>query len=383
MNSLKEEKDQQNQKYNAILCKSCQHCVTQEKNRVIHRDLKLGNLFLSDKMEIKLGDFGLAAKLEFDGELKRTICGTPNYIAPEILDGKVGHSYEVDVWSLGVIIYTLLIGKPPYETPDVKTTYKKIKMNNYSFPDHVPISESARNLITKILNLAPSKRPTVEEIIHHQFLNNGGTIPKLLPLSTLACPPSASYQKQYQNDDVRGQQSNRLIESQQFHQQDKTQQSNNFATQSNFHKDNMQIGYGNRPTTTQTSGFKGGQSMKNVPQAHQNNQQAAYQTTTSLSNKLKQQQQGKSEVWVRKWVDYSSKYGLGYLLSNGSTGVFFNDSTKIILHPKATYFEYMERKQNDKQDIISQHTFSDYPKELKKKSDTTPTFQELFRRRQI
>jgi polo-like kinase 1 len=73
--------------------------------------LKLGNLFVGDKMEIKLGDFGLATKLEFDTEKKRTICGTPNYIAPEILDGRIGHSYEVDVWSLGVIIYTLLIGK--------------------------------------------------------------------------------------------------------------------------------------------------------------------------------------------------------------------------------------------------------------------------------
>ena len=66
--------------------------------------LKLGNLFLSEKMEIKVGDLGLATKLEFDGEKKRTICGTPNYIAPEILDGKCGHSYEVDVWSVGVIM---------------------------------------------------------------------------------------------------------------------------------------------------------------------------------------------------------------------------------------------------------------------------------------
>lgn len=97
--------------------------------KVIHRDLKLGNLFLNDKLEVKLGDFGLATKLEFDGEKKRTICGTPNYIAPEILEGKNGHSYEVDCWSLGVIIYTLLIGKPPFETNDVKSTYKKIRMN--------------------------------------------------------------------------------------------------------------------------------------------------------------------------------------------------------------------------------------------------------------
>jgi len=88
-------------------------------------------------MEIKLGDFGLATRLEFDEEKKRTICGTPNYIAPEILDDKIGHSYPVDIWSLGVIIYTLLIGKPPFETADVKTTYKKIRANTYSFPDSV------------------------------------------------------------------------------------------------------------------------------------------------------------------------------------------------------------------------------------------------------
>ena len=57
-------------------------------HRVIHGDLKLGNLFLNDRMEVKIGDFGLATKLEFDGERKRTICGTPNYIAPEVLEGK-------------------------------------------------------------------------------------------------------------------------------------------------------------------------------------------------------------------------------------------------------------------------------------------------------
>ncbi len=122
-------------------------------------------------MELKFGDFGLATKLEFEGEKKRTICGTPNYIAPEILDGKTGHSYEVDIWSLGVIIYTLLIGKPPFETPDVKTTYKKIRMNSYSFPEHVVISEQAKNLITKILNLDPSRRPLLEEILSHPFMN--------------------------------------------------------------------------------------------------------------------------------------------------------------------------------------------------------------------
>ena len=98
-------------------------------HRVIHRDLKLGNLFLTDKMELKLADFGLATKLEFEGDRKRTICGTPNYIAPEILNGKEGHSYELDIWSIGVILYTLLIGKPPFETSDVISTYQRLKSN--------------------------------------------------------------------------------------------------------------------------------------------------------------------------------------------------------------------------------------------------------------
>ena len=144
-------------------------------------------------MEVKIGDFGLATKLEFDGERKRTICGTPNYIAPEVLEGKQGHSYEVDIWSLGVIIYTLIIGKPPFETNDVKTTYKRIRMNNYTFPENVTITDQARDLIQRILNNDPSRRPTVDEILMHPWLCGEGTIPKLLPPSTLACAPSATY----------------------------------------------------------------------------------------------------------------------------------------------------------------------------------------------
>jgi polo-like kinase 1 len=123
-------------------------------------------------MELKIGDLGLPTKLEFYGGKKRAICEKPNYIvklwilmiikAPEILDGETGHSYKVDVWSLVVIIYSLLIGKSPFENSDVMTTYKKIRMNGYSFPEHVMISEACKNLITKILVLDSSKSPNLE-----------------------------------------------------------------------------------------------------------------------------------------------------------------------------------------------------------------------------
>src|SRR3984885_4109947 len=137
-------------------------------------------------MEVKIGDFGLATKLEFDGERKRTICGTPNYIAPEVLEGKQGHSYEVDIWSLGVIIYTLIIGKPPFETTDVKATYKKIKTCSYSFPEGITISDAAKVLIKDILVADPLKRPTLQQLLSEYEFFGLGEIPKTLPSSTLA-----------------------------------------------------------------------------------------------------------------------------------------------------------------------------------------------------
>ena len=73
--------------------------------RIIHRDLKLGNLLISKEMELKICDFGLACQLETYDERRRTVCGTPNYIAPEVLNNNYGHSFEVDVWALGIIIY--------------------------------------------------------------------------------------------------------------------------------------------------------------------------------------------------------------------------------------------------------------------------------------
>jgi polo-like kinase 1 len=362
-------------------------------HRVIHRDLKLGNLFLTDKMELKVGDFGLATKLEFEGERKRTVCGTPNYIAPEILDGKSGHSYEVDIWSLGVICYTLIIGKPPFETQDVKTTYKRIKMNAYSFPEGAIISDSAKSLISEILNTDPLKRPSLDQIIASDFFNQGTCIPKLLPTSTLACTPSLSYIRQFMpeagaNGIVQKVVSSSLRvptnESNNFNKNILSERNkfgnnlipNNQGSISNTNGENLtnQINPGSRPLTTSTNNTNNLITKGRIDSISSNNLRDSNKNfnlnPTSRNDDKKDNISGNlqgPDTWVKKWVDYSSKYGLGYLLSNGFTGVFFNDSSKIILDPKGNNFNYIERRMTDKQEIIASHTLSEYPKDLQKK----------------
>ena len=141
-------------------------------------------------MQIKVGDFGLATKLTHPEERKKTMCGTPNYIAPEILEGKDGHSFEVDIWSTGVILYTLLVGKPPYESKDVKSTYKRILSNSYTYPDDIYVGEQSKNLIRGILQLAPEKRLTLDNIFSHGFFN--AFTPLSIPSSALREAPSLS-----------------------------------------------------------------------------------------------------------------------------------------------------------------------------------------------
>ncbi len=84
----------------------------------------------------------------------------------------------------------MIIGKPPFETPEVKLTYEKIRKGVYSFPEQISISDNVKNLITKIFNLDPSKRPNLDEIYDHPFLNSGFGMTKKMHISTLAMAPN-------------------------------------------------------------------------------------------------------------------------------------------------------------------------------------------------
>jgi len=552
------------------------------RRRVIHRDLKLGNLFLDANMHLKVGDFGLAAQLEHDGERKRTICGTPNYIAPEILEGKHGHSYEVDTWSLGVILYTMLVGRPPFETSDVKTTYRRIRYNQYSFPENVHLSDHSKQLVSCILRTDPRSRPSLDDILAASWFQQS-RMPPPMPVTVgvmcAASPRNVTGRSSARSDTPeRGMADFARIDSPapRFPLRDRSPSS--FAAQG------MQIPrpqtatpsvvpskttvpsqpqgtltptrsinstctsarpplaqYGNeenvmpnaaderspvlpsapppipapvgvmcaasprtgtagsaersdtpergaadfaridspaprfplrdrspgsfagsgmqmpRPqtatpsvvpskTTVQAQGTltptrsisstctsarpplaQCGNDENLVPNAaddrspvlpsarvHTRPQSSTphlisrkqplpppVQTMSSTPN-LGSSRQGQSsglasfaatsardemtappaalpsedavglpdvlpELWVTKWVDYSSKYGVGYILSDGSIGVYFNDSTKIILVADGSHFDYITRRTLERPETHTTHTFEDYPDDLKKK----------------
>jgi polo-like kinase 1 len=105
-----------------------------------------------------------------------------------LFDTANGHSFEVDVWSVGVILYTLLIGKPPFQTKDVKTIYRRIRENQYEFPPDKEISTSAQELIMSILNSDPRLRPTLQEILQHPWFQEG-IFPSQIPSSAMDTPP--------------------------------------------------------------------------------------------------------------------------------------------------------------------------------------------------
>lgn len=155
---------------------------------VVHRDLKLANIFLDSEMNIKIGDFGLAALILSESDRKKSVCGTPNYIAPEILlESNQGHSYEVDVWSIGIIMYIMLIGNPPFQSKTIELTYQRITKSDYKIPLKANVSREAQHLIKVLLTPDPNARPSVSNILKHPFFV--GSFPEALDSSIMAKVP--------------------------------------------------------------------------------------------------------------------------------------------------------------------------------------------------
>ena len=146
------------------------------KPPIIHRDIKPENLLLNEGGRILLADYGWS-NFNMEGDVRKTFCGTPEYIAPEMLMKK-GHDTRVDIWSIGILMFELLSGYSPFVAKSNQELYQNIKRLKIQWPTDMP--PLAKNLISKILKLNPLDRPTFEEILDHQWFRQTKMIKPLL-----------------------------------------------------------------------------------------------------------------------------------------------------------------------------------------------------------
>ncbi|KAM6965299.1 serine/threonine-protein kinase PLK2b [Aplochiton taeniatus] len=352
------------------------------EQEILHRDLKLGNFFVSETMELKVGDFGLAAKLESEGNRRKTICGTPNYLSPEVLN-KQGHGCESDVWALGCVMYTLLLGKPPFETTNLKETYKCIREAHYTLPSS--LSPQARQLISSLLAKTPEDRIQLDHILRQDFFTQGFS-PERLPSSCchsapdfhVSSPAKSFFKKAAaalfggKRDKVKYYETlNKLTKEEEEiyklqHDLKRTvisQQQNNQLTEDGMPLSPatmrpVALATENQPPTARDTirlivrGSLGSCSSSSECLEDSTTGSVAESVASVFRGCLENMPQAEdipagsgctNLQWVTKWVDYSNKYGFGYQLSDYTVGVLFNNGTHMSLLPdKKTIHYYAE-----------------------------------------
>ncbi|CEP16344.1 hypothetical protein [Parasitella parasitica] len=147
--------------------------------QIVHRDMKPENLLFQtagDDANLMITDFGLSKILKAQDDILTTACGTPGYVAPEVLL-QTGHNKPVDLWSVGVILFTLLSGYTPFWGEDQASLFESIMSGQYEFDEEYwsDISASAKNLIDKLLTFDPNERITAEEALLHPWITGTGS----------------------------------------------------------------------------------------------------------------------------------------------------------------------------------------------------------------
>ena len=134
---------------------------------VLHRDVKLDNVLLDTEKGVKLCDFGVS-KIVKKKQFVKEQCGTPAYIAPEIIANEGYSGFASDIWSLGVVLYAMIQGTVPYKARNMKDLLSLIKKEKFTYPNQ--ISNAAKDLINRMLVIEPTKRLTIPEILNHNWV---------------------------------------------------------------------------------------------------------------------------------------------------------------------------------------------------------------------
>ncbi|KEG06137.1 serine/threonine protein kinase [Trypanosoma grayi] len=144
----------------------CCHCCG-----IAHRDLKPENLLLDSNGTLKISDFGLSnlhrTTVGGPGTMLQTVCGTPNYVAPEVLKERGYNGALADIWSCGVVLYVMMAGYLPFDDENINALFTKIERGEYRIPRH--FSPGACDIISKMLTVDPNRRITMEQILHHPW----------------------------------------------------------------------------------------------------------------------------------------------------------------------------------------------------------------------
>ncbi|XP_016368132.1 MAP/microtubule affinity-regulating kinase 3-like isoform X3 [Sinocyclocheilus rhinocerous] len=171
-----------------------QYC---HQKHIVHRDLKAENLLLDADMNIKIADFGFSNEFMVGNKLD-TFCGSPPYAAPELFQGKKYDGPEVDVWSLGVILYTLVSGSLPFDGQNLKELRERVLRGKYRIPFYM--STDCESLLKRFLVLNPAKRGTLEQIMKERWINAGFDDDELKPF----LEPEADISDQKRIDVIEG-----------------------------------------------------------------------------------------------------------------------------------------------------------------------------------
>jgi len=159
---LKRFDERQSATYIQALCSALLYLHERD---IIHRDIKPENLLLGHKGVLKIADFGWS--VHEPNSMRMTLCGTVDYLPPEMVQGKP-HTKNVDLWSLGVLCFELLVGHAPFYSKVYDETYKKILKVDYKLPEH--ISKAAAHLISKLLVLNPQHRLPLDQVMVHPWI---------------------------------------------------------------------------------------------------------------------------------------------------------------------------------------------------------------------